>query len=78
MPVHCEIHVRGILDAHWSSWFEGLDITPRDADDVTVISGPLADQAALHGVLTKIRDLGLVLLEVLVVDPHLDDETDHG
>ena len=77
MPVHCEIRVQGTLDAHWSSWFEGLDITATP-DDVTVISGPLTDQAALHGILTKIRDLGLVLLEVRVVEPRPDDETHHG
>ena len=58
-----EICVQSYLDQHWSAWFEGLTIT-YDADGNTVLRGPLADEAALHGVLFKVRDLGLPLLMV--------------
>lgn len=58
-----EIRVQGHLDQHWSAWFEGLAIT-YDADDNTVLSGPLVDEAALHGVLIKVADLTLPLLAV--------------
>ena len=57
-----EIRVKGHLAANWSDWFEGLDIC-QEQNGETVLSGPL-DQAALHGVLAKIRDLGLVLVAV--------------
>jgi hypothetical protein len=59
---HYEIRVKGILDGRWTAWFEDLRIT-SDGED-TVISGLVADQAALHGLLTKVRDLGLVLISV--------------
>ena len=59
---HYEIRVKGVLDARWGAWFEDLQITSDGAD--TVISGPVADQAALHGLLAKVRDLGLVLISV--------------
>ena len=62
-PAHYEITVQGVLDPRWSAWFGGLELT-SDADGRTTISGPVADQAALHGLLTRIRDLGLTLLEV--------------
>ena len=58
-----EIRVRGHLDQHWSEWFDGLAIT-YDGDGNTVLSGPLVDEAALHGVLIKVRDLALPLLAV--------------
>jgi hypothetical protein len=57
-----EIRVKGHLAADWSDWFEGLTVH-QEADGETILSGPL-DQAALHGVLAKIRDLGLVLVAV--------------
>jgi dihydrofolate reductase len=61
--VHYEIRVRGLLDAAtWSEWFDGLAVRAEGRD--TVISGPVTDQAALHGALAKIRDLGLTLLSV--------------
>ena len=65
---HCrypqyEIQVRGYLDREWAGWFDGLTITNAQ-DGATVFSGPIADQAALHGILAKIRDLGLPLLMV--------------
>ncbi|MEA2661885.1 MAG: hypothetical protein QOH08_1457 [Chloroflexota bacterium] len=62
-----EIRLTGHLDAHWAAWFDGLSVG-RDADGITVISGPIADQAALHGVLQRVRDLGLPLVSVTRVD----------
>jgi hypothetical protein len=67
-PVHCEIRVNGVLDSRWSAWFDGLQVT-SDASGETVIAGPVTDQAALHGLLAKVRDLGLELLEVRRTDP---------
>ena len=61
--MRCEIRVKGQLDSSWSAWFDGLAITAA-ADGQTVLSGHLPDQAALHGALMKVRDLGLVLLAV--------------
>ena len=57
------IKVKGVLDRKWSDWFDGLDIR-YEVDDETLLMGTVRDQAALHGMLTKIRDLGLPLLMV--------------
>jgi hypothetical protein len=62
-----EIRLRGELDPQWSSWFDGLRVE-CSAPGETVLVGPVTDQAALHGVLTRIRDLGLPLLSVRVVE----------
>ena len=62
-----EIRVKGILDERWATWFEDLHIA-SDGEE-TVISGPVTDQAALHGLLTKVRDLGLFLISVRHLDP---------
>ena len=64
---HHEIRVEGVLDQHWTAWFEGLDIGCDDSQ--TVISGRVADQDALHGMLNRICDLGLVLISVRRSDP---------
>ena len=62
--------VRGHLDDHWSEWFDGLVIHLQE-DGTTVLVGPVVDQAALHGVIIRIRDLGLPLLSVSrVVEPN--------
>ena len=66
-PSLYHIRVKGILDEKWSDWFDGFAITPQ-ADDETLLAGPVADQAALHGLLAKIRDLGLPLLSVQRVE----------
>jgi hypothetical protein len=58
-----EIRVKGNLDLRWSDWFDSFYITPV-GDDETLLIGSVADQAALHGMLHKIRDLGLTLLSV--------------
>jgi len=58
-----EIRVKGHLDDKWADWFEGLTITREDNGD-TLLTGPVIDQAALHGLLKKVRDLGLPLVSV--------------
>ena len=67
-PDSYEIRVRGVLDNRWSTWFDGLQLTSEQAGQTT-ITGPVVDQAALHGLLAKVRDLGLELLEVRRTDP---------
>jgi hypothetical protein len=62
-----EIRVQGHLDQRWSEWFDGLAIT-YDADENTRLCGPLTDEAALHGVLIKVRNLALPLLAVKRVE----------
>ena len=65
-----QIRIRGCLDAHWSEWLGGLAVTHGGADGgETILRGPVADQAALHGLLIKIRDMGLPLLAVVPVEP---------
>jgi len=59
-----EIRVKGCIDEHWSAWLAGLSITHTDRDE-TVLSGKVVDQAALYGVLSMLRDLGLPLLSVV-------------
>lgn len=61
-----EIRVRGQLNSHWSTWFEGLTLTHLGNGE-TLIAGPIQDQAALHGILAKIRDLGLHLISLACV-----------
>jgi len=63
-----EIRLAGHLDAHWAAWFDGMTVR-RETDGITVISGPIADQAALHGVLHRVRDLGLPLISVTRMEP---------
>jgi hypothetical protein len=63
-----EIRIKGHLDKRWADWFDGLTITLEDNGE-TLLSGLVTDQAALHGLLKKIRDLGLPLVAVIQVDP---------
>jgi hypothetical protein len=72
-PAHYEIRVRGVLDSGWSDWFEGLAVS-SDESGQTLIAGPVADQAALHGLLAKVRDLGLPLLSVQRISPGHESE----
>ena len=64
-----EIRVEGHLDTRWAAWFDGLDLTHK-TDGTTVLHGPVVDQAALHGLLQKVRDLGVPLVSVIHVAPH--------
>jgi hypothetical protein len=73
-PVIYQIRVRGHLGAEWAGWFEGLTIMLED-DGVTLLTGPVIDQAALHGLLKKVRDLGLPLLSVSPIEP---DQSNHS
>jgi hypothetical protein len=63
-----EIRLKGHLDTRWAAWFDGLNLT-NENDGTTLIQGPIADQAALHGLLQKVRDMGLPLVSVTQVDP---------
>ena len=63
-----EIRVEGHLDERWADWLEGLTFT-HETDGTTTLTGPLADQAALHGVLNRIRDLALPIVSVLRISP---------
>jgi hypothetical protein len=71
MPATYVLRVQGALDAHWAAWFVGMTVT-GGPDGTTTITGQLIDQAALHGVLRKIRDLGLTLLSCNVVPEDSD------
>lgn len=62
-----EVRLTGHLDARWATWFDGLSVT-HEGDGTTVISGPVADQAALYGLLQRVRDLGLPLVSVTHID----------
>jgi hypothetical protein len=59
-----EIRVKGHLGSRWASWFDGMNLTAED-DGTTVIRGPVVDQAALHGLLQSLRDLGITLLSLI-------------
>ena len=65
---HYEVRVRGHLGARWAAWFDGLSLTAAD-DGTTVIRGPVVDQAALHGLLQKLRDVGLPLVSLAQLPP---------
>ncbi len=67
-PTLYEIRLKGHLDGRWADWFGGLTITLED-NGVTLLAGPVADQAALYGLLKKVRNLGLPLLSVNCVEP---------
>lgn len=66
-----EIRIAGHLDPHWASWFYGLAINHED-DGTTTLRGDVADQAALHGLLGRVRDLGAALISVT----HLDNDSE--
>jgi hypothetical protein len=62
-----ELRIAGHLGEHWSTWFGGLSLT-YDDDGTTILRGPVTDQAELHGLLAKVRDLGATLLSVKTID----------
>ncbi len=66
-PANYRIKLRGRLDQNWSDWFEQMAISTEG--DQTILTGPVADQAALHGLLIRIRDLNLMLLSVERLEP---------
>jgi hypothetical protein len=70
-----EIRLQGHLDEQWAAWFGGLTLT-LEANGDTLLTGPVVDQAALHGVLRKVRDLGLPLLAVRRIEPGQTDASD--
>jgi hypothetical protein len=70
-----KIRIKGHLDQQWTEWFEGLTITLEDNGD-TLLTGHVVDQAALHGLLRKVRDLGMPLLSVDSVKPDPEDASD--
>jgi hypothetical protein len=68
MPEYFEIKIKGNLDPNWSDWFAGLTVTHLEGNE-TMLSGPLPDQAALHGLLERIRDLNIILISVTCFGP---------
>jgi hypothetical protein len=74
-PMVYQIRIKGHLGSQWTDWFGGLTITLEDNGD-TLLIGPVVDQAALHGLLKKVRDLGMPLLSVNCVEPGQADASD--
>jgi hypothetical protein len=72
----CEIRVKGHLEPRWAAWFDGLSLT-HESDGTTVIHGHVVDQAALHGLLQKVRDIGLPLVSVIHVEPEIHERNTH-
>jgi hypothetical protein len=68
-PAIYQIKVKGHLHDHWSDWFDGMKITTDAEQGETILSGLVVDQAALHGLLIKVRDLGLILLSLNRIEP---------
>ncbi len=73
-PVY-QIRIKGHLGQQWTDWFVGLTITLEEDGDM-LLTGPVIDQAALHGLLKKVRDLGMPLLSVILVQPDQGDAAD--
>jgi hypothetical protein len=76
-PTIYQIRVQSHLGSDWTDWFDGLTIALEDNGD-TLLTGPVIDQAALHGLLKKVRDLGMPLLSVIRVEPGQADPPDVG
>jgi hypothetical protein len=70
-----QIRVKGHLGYQWADWFEGLTITIEDNGD-TLLTGPVVDQAALHGLIKKVRDLGIPLISVIRLNPVQKEESE--
>ncbi len=71
-----QIRIKGHLSRQWADWFDGLIITLEEDGD-TLLTGPVIDQAALHGLLKKVRDLGMPLLSINSVEPGPQDTSDN-
>jgi hypothetical protein len=69
-----QIRLDGRLDDRWAAWFDGLTLA-HDSDGTTTLRGEVVDQAALHGLLQRIRDLGMPLVSVTHLDPHASEGT---
>ena len=74
-PAIYQIRIKGHLDPQWTEWFEGLTLKFEDSGD-TLLTGPVVDQAALHGLLKKIRDSGLPLVSFCPLEHNPTDHTD--
>jgi hypothetical protein len=74
LPVLYQIRIQGHLGSQWTDWFEGLTITLEE-DGTTLLTGPVIDQAALHGLLKKVRDLGLPLVSVSPIERGRADQS---
>ena len=74
-PMVCEIRVKGHLGCQWTEWFGGLIITLEENGE-TLLTGPVVDQAAMHGLLKKVRDLGMPLISVNRVEPGRAEASD--
>ncbi|MDZ4765928.1 MAG: hypothetical protein SGI73_15390 [Chloroflexota bacterium] len=70
-----QIRIKGHLGSQWTDWFEGLTITLEDGGN-TLLTGQVVDQSALHGLLRKVRDLGMSLVSVICVTPRQADDSD--
>jgi GTPase len=78
-PAHYEVRIEGHLDEYWSTWFGGLTLI-REDDGTTTLRGAMTDQAELHGLLTKVHNLGVTLISVMSirsVDDHDSPEQQH-
>lgn len=76
-PTRYQIRLQGHLDPQWTIWFDGLTVTLEE-DGITLLTGTVIDQAALHGLLKKVRDLGMPLLSVNAIDSNDNPQDDHA
>jgi hypothetical protein len=77
MPTIYEIRIRGRLDEDWAEWFDNMNLT-HTSEGQTILTGPIPDQAALHGILNRIRDLNLELISVTRAESNTKDESQAG
>ena len=74
-PTVYQIRIRGRFDQQWADWFDGMAVTPAEDND-TLLTGPAEDQAALLGLIRKVRDLGVPLVSVVPIEPDQEDTPD--